>query len=83
MREAGKGSKPRPYSVSKDRFNSNWDNTFKKTVKLENPLNQEIWHCNDYNDIHFVDGVEYIRVFKQEFPSRVHLMRKTALQKKA
>ena len=28
--EAGKGSRPRPYSVSQDTFSSNWDNIFKK-----------------------------------------------------
>lgn len=26
----GKGSKPRPYSVSQDEFAANWDNIFKK-----------------------------------------------------
>jgi len=43
--EAGKGSKPRPYSISKDQFSSNWDLIFmnKKPVKLVNPLNQEVW----------------------------------------
>ena len=28
--EAGKGSRPRPYSVSQNTFSSNWDNIFKK-----------------------------------------------------
>ena len=28
--EAGKGSRPRPYSVSQDTFASNWDTIFKK-----------------------------------------------------
>lgn len=26
----GKGSKPRPLSVSRDKFKDNWDNIFKK-----------------------------------------------------
>jgi hypothetical protein len=30
-REAGKGSKPRPYSVSQEEFDNNWDNIFKKS----------------------------------------------------
>jgi len=28
---AGKGSKPRPYSVTQKQFANNWDNIFKKT----------------------------------------------------
>jgi len=27
----GKGSKPRPYSVSKEEFDNRWDNIFKKS----------------------------------------------------
>lgn len=50
-------------------------------VKLENPLNQEVWYCNDVNDIHLVDGVEYVRVFRKDTPYRTNLMRKSALQK--
>lgn len=80
-REAGKGSKSRPYSVSKEHFNRNWENTFRKPIKLENPLNQEVWYCEDYTDVHTVDGVEYIKVYKQSTPARMNLMRKTALQK--
>ena len=30
-REAGKGSKPRPFSVSQEEFDKNWDNIFKKS----------------------------------------------------
>jgi hypothetical protein len=30
-REAGKGSKPRPFSVSQEEFDNNWDNIFKKS----------------------------------------------------
>lgn len=82
-REAGKGSKSRPYSVSRERFNSNWEATFRRPVRLENPLNQEIWYCEDFNDTHTVDGVEYVRVYKQSTPARTNLMRKSALQKVA
>ena len=30
---AGKGSKPRPYSVNQSQFASNWDNIFNKSNK--------------------------------------------------
>jgi hypothetical protein len=36
---SGKGSRPRPFSVSQDTFASNWDNIFRKkemTPKIEN-----------------------------------------------
>jgi hypothetical protein len=81
VREAGKGSRPRPFSVSADNFNSNWNRTFRSPVRLENPLNQEIWWCNDLSDIRSVDGVDYVTVYKKETPNRTHLMRKTALNK--
>lgn len=55
--------------------------SFKTPVKLENPLNQDIWYCNDINEVHFVDSVEYIRVFKKGTPNRTNLMRKTALRR--
>lgn len=50
-------------------------------IKLENPLNQDIWYCNDLSEVYSVDGVDYIRVFKKETPNRTNLMRKSALQK--
>ncbi len=30
MGDGGKGSKPRPFSVSQEVFDNNWDNIFKK-----------------------------------------------------
>ena len=33
MSDGGKGSKPRPYSVSKQEFDNRWDNIFKKSPK--------------------------------------------------
>jgi hypothetical protein len=33
MSTNGKGSKPRPFSVSREEFNSTWDNIFKKIPK--------------------------------------------------
>jgi len=81
-REAGKGSKARPFSVNLKEFDSNWDNIFKKKkpVKLVNPLNHEIWFCEDYGNVRNVDGVEYVTVYKGETPDRTHLMRKDALR---
>ncbi len=38
-REAGKGSKPRPFSVDEEEFSNNWDNIFKKP-KTEYQLNK-------------------------------------------
>jgi hypothetical protein len=31
MSDGGKGSVPRPFSVSKEEFNNRWDNIFKKS----------------------------------------------------
>lgn len=55
-REAGKGSKPRPFSVSQEEFDNNWDNIFKKskvnlpeyqlnksTGEVEVLENEEMW----------------------------------------
>jgi hypothetical protein len=33
--EAGKGSRPRPYSVSKEKYDSNWDLIFKKKEQVD------------------------------------------------
>ena len=55
----------------------------KKTqpVTLVNPINSEEWICEDYTDIHFIDGVEYIKVRKPHMRHSVS-MRKEALRKK-
>jgi hypothetical protein len=81
--EAGKGSKPRPYSVTNEQFVSNWDLIFMKNkpIKLVNPLNQEQWICDDFSNVKLVEGIEYVTVYKPESPSRMHLMRKEALRK--
>jgi len=36
MSDGGKGSSPRPYSVSHDQFSKNWDNIFKKDEETKN-----------------------------------------------
>jgi hypothetical protein len=33
MSDGGKGSAPRPFSVSKEEFDNRWDNIFKKSPK--------------------------------------------------
>ena len=83
-REAGKGSKSRPFSISQNAYRNNWDRTFNNSgapVRLENPLNHEVWYCNNYNDTYTVEGVDYVRVYKQDAPERTNLMRKSALQR--
>ena len=50
-----------------------------KPVTLINPVNNDIWHCDDYNDIKNIDGVEFIKVYKQDYYKRVFLMKKIAL----
>ena len=50
-------------------------------VTLVNPINSEEWLCEDYTDIRFIDGVEYIKVRKPHMRHSVS-MRKEALHKK-
>ena len=38
---AGKGSKPRPFSVSQDTYGENWDNIFKKKKPTEKPVSEK------------------------------------------
>ena len=51
-----------------------------KLIKLVNPLNQDIWFCKDVMDVHFIEGVPFLKVFKETDPVRIHYMRKDALQ---
>lgn len=53
---SGKGSKPRPYSVSRDQFNSNWDKIFGSSDKdlayeSDNPLERPV-EVHVHNDGH-------------------------------
>jgi hypothetical protein len=50
-------------------------------VTLVNPINSEEWLCEDYTDIRFIDGVEYVKVRKPYMRHSVS-MRKEALRKK-
>ena len=55
----------------------------KKTqpVTLVNPINSEEWLCEDYTDIRFIDGVEYIKVSKPHMRHSVSML-KEAFRKK-
>lgn len=47
----GKGSKPRPYGVSREVFDNNWDNIFKKDKsKDKNILNKPIGNTHITTD---------------------------------
>jgi len=52
MSDGGKGSAPRPFSVDRDTFESNWDAIFKKP-KWDNysDLPSPDAYKNDYQDI--------------------------------
>lgn len=43
----GKGSRSRPLSVSKDKFNENWDRIFKKQDVKEEPKEEVISNTHD------------------------------------
>jgi hypothetical protein len=47
----GKGSRPRPYSVSQATFGDNWDNIFKKKKQTEvEKFDSEVVMKNEYYD---------------------------------
>lgn len=50
-------------------------------VVLVNPINSEEWFCEDYTDVRFIDGVEYVKVRKSHMRHSVS-MRKEVLRKK-
>jgi hypothetical protein len=45
MSDGGKGSKPRPFSVSQEEYDNRWDTIFQRDLKEENKT------TNDYQDI--------------------------------
>ena len=51
-------------------------------IELFNPINAEELLCANYHDVHMVEGVSYITVYKAREPNRSFLMRKDALRKK-
>lgn len=52
MREAGKGSKPRPFSVNQQTFDDNWDRIFgnKKRSEAEK-FDEQVILKNEYYDL--------------------------------
>jgi predicted GNAT superfamily acetyltransferase len=51
----------------------------KLTKTLKNPLTGEIWFCEDYNRVKYIDGVAFITVTKQIGHERTFLMAKSSL----
>ncbi len=45
MSDGGKGSKPRPFSISQQEYDNRWDHIFSRDLKEENKT------TNDYQDI--------------------------------
>jgi hypothetical protein len=52
MSDGGKGSKPRPFSVSQENFSDNWDKIFKKPAwDNYSDLPSPDAYKNDYQDV--------------------------------
>ena len=54
--EAGKGSKPRPYSVDSKTFNENWQRIFGSRKKTDAELQAEAWLKDEYYDLDSQDN---------------------------
>ena len=55
MSDGGKGSSPRPYSVSQDQFANNWDAIFGKKKK-EEPAAKPDCYCYNCNKDYYEPG---------------------------
>lgn len=42
MSDGGKGSKPRPFSVTQDEYNNRWDTIFGRDLKKEEELKEKL-----------------------------------------
>ena len=51
-----------------------------KTIRLKSRLSNDIWCCDDYSKIKYIDGVEFIEVYK-EFSPRKFWINKQSLEK--
>jgi hypothetical protein len=51
-----------------------------KTIILVNPVNNENWYCDDYNNVKLIEGEEFVVVYKIDSSHRTFLMRKDALK---
>lgn len=48
MSDGGKGSKPRPFSVSQKEYDTRWDAIFGRDLKEEKPVDDKV--LETYND---------------------------------
>lgn len=51
----------------------------KKVAILQNPRTKELFFCEDMNNVHMIDGVEFIYVRHEGIQRPQHLMRKESL----
>ena len=61
-------------------FNKRFQAKQPKMVVLVNPVNNEVWCCDDYEKIKSIDGEDFIMVYKNENPNRTFFMKKSALK---
>ena len=55
----GKGSRPRPYSVSQDQFGSNWDAIFSKPSETQSVTEKPDCHCYNCNKDYYEQGSNF------------------------
>jgi len=64
----GKGSKPRPLSVSSEQFGSNWDNIFDKERGAYHSFCRRMWldYCDEFSSFGStaLDYDTYVREYK-------------------
>lgn len=56
MNSAGKGSRPRPFSVDQKTFDNNWDEIFGKKKKTDSEKFDEAIMKNEYYDLDEIDN---------------------------
>jgi hypothetical protein len=59
MSDGGKGSSPRPFSVSKEEFDNSWENIFKKKDKRNE--DGEKLMGKPFNENKYDSGDEYLK----------------------
>ena len=47
MSDGGKGSRPRPYSVSQQEYDNRWDNIFSRDLKEDVPAVKDEYRVNN------------------------------------
>jgi len=53
-----------------------------RAVRLKNILSNEIWICDDYNNIREIDGVMFIEVHKEDNPRKFWIRRDSLVKDK-